>query len=102
MAKTKLFDQRLLNFETLILYFPACKMGYDSKLLVPQSTNVIIPEYLDNKGANGCQVAYKICHCGHKGSIGHCRQVSQCIRKKHCVISTGVVKGNTCASYTVT
>lgn len=71
----------------------ACPMGHASKLLVPQSSNVIIPEYPDSEAGNSCQF-YKICHCGHKGSLSHCRQMDRCIHKKHCMISTGVVKAH--------
>ena len=68
-------------------------MGHASKLLVPRGTSVIIPEYQDPNGRDECQL-YKICQCGHKGStISHCRQMPHCVHKKHCIISTGNVKG---------
>ena len=68
-------------------------MGHASKLLVPQGTSVIIPDYHDADGRDQCQF-YKICQCGHKGSgIGHCREMPQCVYEKHCMISTGNVKG---------
>lgn len=71
----------------------ACQMGHAVKvMLVPQSTNIIIPEYRETEAtSSSCQV-YKICHCGHKGTLGHCREMARCMHKKHCMISTGNVK----------
>ena len=85
------------NFPSMLctnqLLISACPMGHASKLLVPRGTSVIIPEYQDPNGRDECQL-YKICQCGHKGStISHCRQMPHCVHKKHCIISTGNVKG---------
>ncbi|KAL4222440.1 hypothetical protein ACF0H5_018479 [Mactra antiquata] len=67
-----------------------CKMGDISKVLVPYSTDVVIPVYKSGEVTSDTCLNYKVCHCSHNGNLGHCRNI-KCLRVDHCVISTGVI-----------
>ncbi|XP_060563740.1 reversion-inducing cysteine-rich protein with Kazal motifs-like [Ruditapes philippinarum] len=66
-----------------------CKMGQVSRVMVPYSSDVIIPVN-KNGDSNSCR-RYKVCHCSHNGMLGHCTEIP-CIKNGHCTLDNGVIE----------